>query len=113
MSCSVISIGPYGLPVPGLMLAGAVEPYDEPSMLDETTKYARCRSSCRDRSDHPTSRFRRIGGVLPAAHVWLPVQPCVTRIALRRSATEPAVRLVGKRQLGQHAAALELEGWGL
>jgi hypothetical protein len=40
MSVSVISgkSGPYGLPVFGLVLAGAVEPYEEPSMLDDTTK---------------------------------------------------------------------------
>ncbi len=30
--------GPYGWPVRGLMLAPLVEPKDEPSMFDETTK---------------------------------------------------------------------------
>jgi hypothetical protein len=39
MSRSVMAgkSGPYGLPVSGFRLAGPVEPYDEPSMLEDTT----------------------------------------------------------------------------
>ena len=30
-------VGPYGLPVRGSVCAGPVEPYDDPSMFDDTT----------------------------------------------------------------------------
>src|SRR5262245_14196415 len=64
--------GPYGLPVAGLTLPGPVEPYDEPSMLEETAKY-RFVSIARPgpmRPFHqPPAGLAAVGG--PAAR-WLP-----------------------------------------
>ena len=94
MSRTVMSgkSGPYGLPVAGFGEAGAVEPYDEPSMLDDTTK-KRVVSIALPGPMSPSQEpaVGSDGEYLPAA-CWLDVKPCVTRIALRPSgASRPYV----------------------
>src|SRR5262245_65644371 len=85
MSVSVMSgkSGPYGLPVFGFVLAGAVEPYEEPSMFDDTTKY---RSVSMDLPE-PTRPLHQpangMSGVGALAAKWLPVKRGGTRSGLR------------------------------
>ena len=67
------------------MLAGAVDPYDDPSTLLETTKYLFVSIALPGpiSVSHPPGA-RSVGEYFPAM-CWPPVPPCVTRIALRPS----------------------------